>query len=104
MHKTLSSMRLLRDISYAEVCDFVQEEVARYSEKYAPATQRSSNLLFYIDLQDVYGCLPNAAATVESVGSPTGFDLCPYVMGRLAGVLMAAESAPEFLGRERGLA
>jgi hypothetical protein len=85
-----------RDLTYAEVCDLVEEEVARFSEKYAPATRKNLDLLFYVNLEDVYGYVATPLPP-PSRWEVYGFRSVSLVMGRLAGVLMAADSAPDFL-------
>jgi len=85
-----------RDITYAEVCGLVEIEVARFAEKYAPATRGKLDLLFYVNLEDVFGYV---ATPLPPPGrwEVYGFRSISLVMGRLAGVLMTAETAPDFL-------
>ena len=85
-----------RDITYAEVCDLVETEVARFTEKYAPATRGKLDLLFYVNLEDVFGYVATPLPA-PSKWESYGFRSVLLVMGRMAGVLMAAQSAPDFL-------
>lgn len=85
-----------RDITYADVCDLVEEEVARFSDKYAPATRKNLDLLFYVNLEDVYGYVATPLPP-PSRWEAYGFRSVSVVMGRSAGVLMATDSAPDFL-------
>jgi len=85
-----------RDITYTEVCDRIEEEVNRYANKYSAEVRAKLDLLFYVNLEDVYGYidtpLPPSAKWEQS-----GFRSVCLIMGRLAGVLMASEDAPDFL-------
>jgi hypothetical protein len=85
-----------RDITYAEVCEQVENEVARYSAKYSTDVRKKLDLLFYVNLEDVYGYLPTPLPPA-SRWAQYGFRSVLILMGRLAGVLMTAEDAPEFL-------
>jgi hypothetical protein len=85
-----------RDITYAEVCDLVEKEVVRFSEKYAPTTRKNLDLLFYVNLEDVYGYVATPLP-LPSKWEAFGFRSVSIVMGRLAVILMAADSAPDFL-------
>ena len=85
-----------RDITYAEVCNLVEAEVVRFAEKYAPATRSNLDLLFYVNLEDVFGYVATPLPP-PSKWEVYGFRSVSLVMGRLAGVLMAAQTAPDFL-------
>ena len=85
-----------RDITYTEVCDLVEAEVVRFAEKYAPATRSNLDLLFYVNLEDVFGYVATPLPPLSKWGA-YGFRSVSIVMGRLAGVLMAAQTAPDFL-------
>jgi hypothetical protein len=85
-----------RDITYTDASALVLARVNALSRKYAPSTRRLLDLLFYIDLQDVYGYIPTALPSNEH-WLPFGFRSVSLVMGRLSGVLSASDDAPEFL-------
>jgi hypothetical protein len=85
-----------RDITYAEVCNLVETEVKRFARKYAPATRNNLDLLFYVNLEDVFGYVATPLPP-PSKWEVYGFRSVSLVMGRLAGVLMAAQTAPDFL-------
>lgn len=85
-----------RDITYAEVCNLVEAEVRRFAQKYAPATRSNLDLLFYINLEDVFGYVATPLPP-PSKWEVYGFRSVSLVMGRLAAVLMVAKAAPDFL-------
>jgi hypothetical protein len=85
-----------RDITYSEICDRVEDEVARFSSKYSVETRAKLDLLFYVNLEDVYGYAATPLPP-PSRWEQYGFRSVLVVMGRLGGVLMASDSAPEFL-------
>jgi Putative endonuclease, protein of unknown function (DUF1780) len=85
-----------RDITYTEVCNLVVAEVVRFAAKYAPATRSNLDLLFYVNLEDVFGYVATPLPP-PSKWEAYGFRSISVVMGRLAGVLMAAQTAPDFL-------
>jgi hypothetical protein len=88
-----------RDITYTEICNLVEAEVVRFSEKYAPATRCNLDLLFYVNLEDVFGYVATPLPP-SSKWEAYGFRSISVVMGRLAGVLMAAQTAPAFLNND----
>jgi hypothetical protein len=85
-----------RDITYAEICNLVESEVVRFAAKYAPATRSNLDLLFYVNLENVFGYFATPLPP-SSKWDPYGFRSISVVMGRLAGVLTAAQVAPDFL-------
>ena len=85
-----------RDITYTEVCALVEKELEKLQSKYAPTTRAGLDLLFYVNLDDVFGYIETPLpppATFERYG----FRSVSVVMGRLSGVLMAATNASPFL-------
>ena len=44
-----------RDVTYTEVCDQIENEVARFATKYLVEMRAKLDLLFYVNLADVYG-------------------------------------------------
>lgn len=97
MPEDLLEPAIPRDVTYVEVCDLVEKEVARCSEKYAPAaTRKNLDLLFYVNLEDVRGDVARPLPP-QSKWETYGFRSVSLVIGRAAVVLMAADSAPDFL-------
>lgn len=90
-----------RDLSYAEATSLVEKEVERFAKKYAPSTRSNLDMLFYVNLVDVYDY-------VETPLPPPmrwekyGFRSVALVMGALSGVLAMSSNAPAFL-REFGV-
>ena len=85
-----------RDITYTEVCNLVEAEVIRFAKKYAPETRNNLDLLFYVNLEDVFGYVATPLPPL-SQWEVYGFRSVSLVMGRFAGILMAAQTAPDFL-------
>lgn len=85
-----------KDIIYTEIYDLVEAEVDRYSSKYPLEVRKTLDLLFYVNLEDVYGYIASPLPSQEKLKS-YGFRSVSFVMGPLSGVLMADEHAPEFL-------
>ena len=85
-----------KDITYTAVCDLVRTEVARFSAKYAPSTKAALDLVFYVNLEDVWGYIDAPLPPIDS-WTPYGFRSISVVMGRFGGVLFAANGTADFL-------
>lgn len=83
-----------RDIIYTEIYALVEAEVERYSSKYSMEVRKTLDLLFYVNLEDVYGYIASPLPPQETLKS-YGFRSVSFVMGPLSGVLMADKGAPE---------
>lgn len=85
-----------RDITYTEICDRVENEVARFATKYSVDVRAKLDLLFYVNLEDVFGYVATPLPP-SSRWEQYAFRSVLTVMGCLSGVLMASDSAPEFI-------
>lgn len=94
--KDLLQPAVVRDITYADICDRVEAEVARFAKKYSAETRAKLDLLFYVNLEDVYGYVATPLPP-PSRWQQYGFRSVLAVMGRLAAVLFATNDAPEFI-------
>jgi len=86
-----------RDITYTDACMLVRLRVDSLSRKYSKGTRETLDLLFYLNLEDVYGYIPTDLPTASEWTS-YGFRSVSLLMGRLAGVLAVDDGAPKFLG------
>jgi hypothetical protein len=85
-----------RDITYAQVCTQIEARLADLEVKYSTGARAQLDLLFYVNLENAFGYVPTPLpppARWERFGYRS---LC-ILMGRLSGVLIASENAPEFL-------
>jgi hypothetical protein len=85
-----------RDITYDEIYAHVEANVANLTVKYAPGARARLDLLFYVNLEDVHGYIGTPLPSPDQLRKH-GFRSVSFVMGLFSGVLMATESAPDFL-------
>ncbi len=88
-----------RDITYTEVCALIEARVDELATKYAPDARGQMDLLFYVNLDNVYGYVSTPLPSLKRLRQ-TGFRSVSLVIGRLSGVLMFTEAAPEFLRKD----
>lgn len=88
-----------RDITYAEIYTFVEAKVINLATKYSPDARAQMDLLFYVNLEDVHGYVKTPLPSQDRL-SPFGFRSVSLVVGLFSGVLMANDTAPEFLKNE----
>ncbi|BCB26998.1 hypothetical protein SKTS_18840 [Sulfurimicrobium lacus] len=85
-----------KDITYGEIYVLIEEQVKKLCFKYGPSERAKMDLLFYVNLEDVYGYVATPLPSPACL-RPLGFRSVSLVMGRFSGVLIASETAPEFL-------
>ncbi len=80
----------------AEIYERLMNEASRLLTKYAPATCRNLDLLFYVNLDDVMGLDETSFPDVASLRLQPWRSVS-FQMGRRACVLVARDDAPDFL-------
>lgn len=89
-----------RDITYAEICSRIEQQLHHWTAKYAPVVKAGLDLLFYVNLINVFGYVGELPSRQR--WQPYGFRSISFVAGRNSGVLLASELAPEFLRSAEG--
>lgn len=85
-----------RDMTYTEICVVIDDRVTALAKKYGKSSRKQLDLLFYVNFDDVHGYIQRPLPPPEQFAS-SGFRSVSFVCGRIAGVLMANSSAPDFL-------
>lgn len=90
-----------RDITFVEVNRLVVAQATQLSTKYAAAVREELDLLFYVNLEDVYGVIGDPEIDEEAL-YPTGWRSVSILMGSISCVAMAQSHAPTLLAGLRG--
>jgi Putative endonuclease, protein of unknown function (DUF1780) len=85
-----------RDVTLTEIYEKLLGGTSELRSKYAPATCRNLDLLFYVNLEDVMGLVETPFSDVTSLRSQPWRSVT-FLMGRRTCVLVARDDAPEFL-------
>ena len=86
-----------KDIPISEVCSLILKEATNLAkEKYSPATCKSIDLLFYVNLTDVFGLVETPFPNLHSF-EILGYQSISFIMGYRSCTLAAADEAPSFL-------
>ena len=86
-----------RDISFAGVCALVLEEAETLAkDKYPPAVRKTLDLLFYVNLNDVFGLVEAPFPDLKPFKA-LGYRSVAFVMGYRSSTLVATNDAPIFV-------
>jgi hypothetical protein len=86
-----------RDVTIAGVCALIFKEAkALAEEKYPPAVRRNLDLLFYVNLNDVFDLVETPFPDLKALES-LGYRSVAFVMGYRSSTLVANSDAPTFV-------
>jgi hypothetical protein len=86
----------LRDVSLTEVCDLILADATAIENKYPADVRLQLDLLFYVNLEGVFGLTENPFPRVDALAS-LGWRSVSFVKGFLSCVLCATRHAPDFI-------
>jgi len=89
------------DITLEEIYIKILIDSSRLLKKYAPVVCPSLDLLFYVNLLDVYGLIENPYPDISELRSQQWRSVS-FVMGFRACIFFAREDAPTFLQKAMG--
>ena len=84
-----------KEINYTEVCGLISKSIVEL-KPYAPSTQKTLDLLFYVNLEHVHGYVQSELPSPAEF-KRYGWRSVSFVAGPMSVVLCAAVSAPSFL-------
>lgn len=86
-----------RDVTLSGVCALIFKEAkALADEKYPPAVRKNLDLLFYVNLNDVFGLVETPFPDLTGLAS-LGYRSVAFVMGYRGSTLVATGDAPTFV-------
>lgn len=86
-----------RDVTVSDVCGLVLREAMALAEgKYPPAVRKNLDLLFYVNLSDVFGLVETPFPNLNALKA-LGYRSVAFVMGRRSSTLTADNDAPTFI-------
>jgi hypothetical protein len=90
-----------RDIAYREVEQLALEATTKLKDKYAPQTKSSLDLLFYVNLADVFGYVSQPLSKTLEIEA-CGFRSVLLLAGPLSAVVACSQDTPSLLAAFRG--
>lgn len=85
-----------RDITWTDAVNLIRARMPELVEKYDKSTRSSLDILFYVNLENVYGFIPAELPSNQS-WSGYGFRSILMVMGKWSGILSVSDRSPSFL-------
>lgn len=86
-----------RDVTVSGLCALIHREAAALAvEKYPLAVRENLDLLFYVNLNDVFGLVETPFTDLEALKA-LGYRSVAFVMGYRSSTLVATSDAPAFI-------